>query len=94
MTVPPATSCHSVCSVAFAAAAAAGFSVAVASYPPANSYYCYSSFRAYLTTYVVGYCRPAVVVVASVSIDGVVAEPFAIDSALIADPFPRSLDIR
>lgn len=49
----------------------------------------------YLTIHVVDYCQPAVVAFAFA--DGVVvvaAEPFAIGSALVVDPFPRSLDTR
>jgi len=69
------------------------FVAAALSYPPANSYCYCSSCHARLTTCVVDYCRP-VVAVASVPIDGVAAEPFAIGFALIVDPFPRSLDIR
>lgn len=49
-----------------------------------------------LTIHVVDYCRPPIVVafvfVGDVAV--VAAKPFAIDSALIVDPFPRSLDTR
>lgn len=50
-----------------------------------------------LTIHVVDYCRPPIVAVAFAFVDGVAvvaAQPFAIDSALVADPFPRSLDTR
>lgn len=52
----------------------------------------------YLTIHVVDYCQPAIVVVVAFAFAGdvavVAAEPFAIGSALVADPFPRSLDTR
>lgn len=91
MTVPPAVLCHSAYSVVLAAAR---FFVAAASHLLANLYCYCSSFRACLTICVVDYCRPPVAAVASVSVDDVAAEPFATGSALIADPSPRSLDIR
>jgi len=85
-----ATLSYSAC---FVVLVAVRFFVAAASYPPANSYCYCSSSHVRPTTCVVDYCRP-VAAVASVPVDDVAAEPFAIGSASIVDPFPRSLDIR